>query len=92
MCRYHESFLPEGYRVRVAHLHPGNSSSNQRKKLGKTNARYVTIARLFTQDGEVPIGKGIAACSSKDNPSRHLGREIAVGRAMANAGVTSCHR
>lgn len=89
--RFNESLLPEGYRIQVVHLHPGNTSGNQLKKYGKTNAKYVTICKLFDEHKDawntVPIAIGVAACSRKDNPSRQLGRQIAVGRAMQQAGI-----
>lgn len=89
MCRYTEDKLNGRYHLRVVHLHPGNTSSNQLKKFGKTNAKYVTIAKIFddNRDWLEPIGVGVAACSAKDNPTRKLGRAIAVGRAMQQAGV-----
>jgi hypothetical protein len=91
MCKYVEDRLPSNIRVRVVHLHPGNTSVNQLKKHGKTNTKYVTIARLYDDNSEwdYPIATGVAACSSKDNPSRQVGRQVAVGRAMRAAGVTA---
>lgn len=87
-----ESNIPEGLFLRVVHLHPGNTSGNQLKKYGKTNAKYVTIAKLYNNDNEDqqwqdPIAIGVAACSHRDNPSRQLGRQIAVGRALSHAGI-----
>lgn len=88
--KYVESNIPPNMRVRVVHLHPGNCSNNQLKKYGKTNAKYVTIAKLYDDDhmmGDIPIATGVAACSSVDNPTRQLGRQIAIGRALSQAGV-----
>ncbi len=76
-----EANIPEHLRVHVVHLHEGNVSRNQLKRLGHTNAKYVTIARLL--DDDTVIAEGLSACSQKDNPSRKIGRMVAVGRALA---------
>jgi len=83
--RYYEDALPYNLNVKVVHLHPGNCTRNQLKKYGKTNAKYVTIAKIYddNEDWHEPVATGVAACSAKDSPSRQLGRRIAVGRAMA---------
>jgi len=77
-----EANLPKHLRVHVVHLHEGNVSRNQLKKIGHTNARYVTIARLL--DDDTVVAEGLSACSQKDNPSRKIGRAVAIGRALAS--------
>ena len=74
--------LPSGIYVRVVHLHPGNTTKNQLKRIGKTNAKYVTIAKLYDDEHPFSVAQGIAACGSKDSPTRKLGRSIAIGRAL----------
>ena len=74
--------LPLGIYAKVVHLHQGNTTRNQLKKIGKTNARYITICRLYDDDHQFSIAKGMAVCGKKDAPSRQLGRTIAMGRAL----------
>lgn len=81
-----EANVPEYLTVRVVYLFEGRTSKNQLKKIGKTNTNYVTLARLVDDDGNV-VAEGRAACSQEDNPSRKIGRHIAVGRALASVGV-----
>ena len=73
-----ESNLPPEVRVHVVHLHKGNSSRSQRR--GK---EFVSIARLYGKNNEL-LGQGKAMCSVHDNPTRRVGRQVAVGRAMSN--------
>jgi hypothetical protein len=79
--KFIEGNVPDHLRVHVVYLHEGRTSRNQLKKIGQTNTRYVTLARLKDQDDNV-VGEGIAACSQGDNPSRKVGRAVAVGRAL----------
>lgn len=81
--KYTEDAIPANLRLVVHHLHEGKCSRNQLKKLGRTNTKYVTIAKLKDKDTNFTVAKGMAACSSKDNPQRKLGRHVAVGRALA---------
>lgn len=74
--KYTEQALPEGYKLRVRHLHSGNSSRAERN--GKP---YVTTARIISRDGAC-VARGVARCSKHDAPSRSVGRAIAVGRAV----------
>ena len=83
MMKFTEAAIPDTLRLEVHHLHEGKCSRNQLKKLGRTNTKYVTIARLRDKDTNYTVAKGIAACSPKDNPTRKLGRHVAVGRALA---------
>ncbi len=66
--------LPEGFRLKLVHLHQGNSSRKQRH-----GHSYVTHARIVNKNDKV-VARGIAMCSNKDNPSRAIGRRIAIGR------------
>lgn len=95
MCKYTEAALPSHLRAQVVHLHTGNASKNQLKRIGKTNAKYVTIARLWdydvNTDEEVCVAEGIAACSPKDNPSRQVGRAVAIGRALKEYELAHYH-
>jgi hypothetical protein len=80
MCDIKKVVLPEGYHLRIKHLHPGNSSRSQRH-----GHKYMTIAKIY--DGPTLVAKAKAQCSKQDHPSRALGREIAVGRVLKKAGV-----
>ncbi len=79
-----EANVPDHIRVHVVYLFDGRLSKNQLKKIGKTRTEYVTIAKLFTRETGRLVGEGLAACSHTDNPSRKVGRAIAVGRALAS--------
>jgi hypothetical protein len=68
--------LPEGYRIKIKHLHEGNVG----KKL-LMGARYATVAEVEDDKRNV-IATATAICGKRDNPSRKLGRQIAVGRAL----------
>lgn len=79
-----EANVPEHLRVHVVYLFEGRLSKSQLKKVGRTRTNYVTVAKLFTREGDRLVGEGIAACSTNDNPSRRVGRAVAVGRALAS--------
>jgi hypothetical protein len=79
--KYIESNIPSHLHLHVLYLHEGRCSNNQLKRIGGTKTRYVTIARLKDEQGNV-VGEGKAACSTKDNPNRRTGRAVAVGRAL----------
>ena len=49
----------------------------------KGNRPIVTICLVF---GNGDIGKGVAICSTKDNPNKKTGRAIARGRAIQAMG------
>lgn len=73
--------LPEGYRLKVVHLHENNSSKEDRM-----NSKYVTLAAIF-DDNNNSVGTGIARCSKHDEPNRKMGFNIAVQRAAKQAGL-----
>jgi hypothetical protein len=79
--KFIEANVPEHLRVHVLYLHEGRCSRNQLKRIGGTKTNYVTIARLKDEAGNI-VGEGKAACSQKDNPSRQVGRAVAIGRAL----------
>lgn len=80
--KYIEENLNEKFKTRVAHYHPGNSTDEDRD-----GNKYVTVAQIVTRPPLVSavVGMGVAECGKKDNPSRKLGRRIAVGRAIKYA-------
>lgn len=75
MCK--EKVVPETIKIRVIHLHRGNSSN--RKRHGHA---YVTIAQAIDKETGTIIKTRKAFCSKKDNPSRKIGRQVAVGRVL----------
>jgi hypothetical protein len=82
MCdKYIEANIPEHLHLHVVYLHEGRLSKNKLKAIGQTKTKYVTLARLKDSDGHI-VAQGKAACSSKDNPSRRVGRAVAIGRAL----------
>ena len=70
------SELPEGYRLRVVHLHKDNSSRKQR-----LNSEYRTIARILDSTDNVVVEASAKCHSELDFPSRQKGFQVAVGRA-----------
>ncbi len=76
-----ENNIPETVRIEVHHFHPHNSSRKARK--GHT---YMTMAKLYDRKSHKLMGHGEAHCSSKEAPRRNIGRMVAVGRAMREAG------
>lgn len=80
--KFVESNIPSYLRAHVVYLHEGRLSRNQLKKIGQTNTKYVTICKLRDSEGNV-VSEGKAVCSAQDNPSRKVGRAVAVGRALA---------
>ncbi len=86
-----EANVPDHLRIHVVYLFKGRVSNNQLKRIGKTTAKYVTIAKLFTKEGDRLVAEGIAACSKTDNPSRKVGRHVAIGRALATYNKELIH-
>ena len=78
--KFKESELPDTMRIKVVHLHPGNSSKRQRK-----GCVYRTLAKILEKDSDRILGRGEARCNPLDTPSRRVGRDIAVGRALKTA-------
>lgn len=79
-----ESKVPATIKVMVQHFHQGNSTRSMRK-----GHDYMTRCRLLDKEKRVFISEGVAYCSRNDTPSRHIGRNVAVGRAMKHAGLDS---
>ena len=79
MCetKYTEQNIPENLRLQVVHLHAGNSSRKARH-----GYPYVTLAKLISRDTERVVSSAKAICSRIENPSRKIGRAIAIGRAL----------
>lgn len=91
--KFTENFIPPGYRAQVTYLYEGRRdrkgeplSKSKLKRIGKHPTKYVTIASLF-DPSNVLLGQGKAVCSTNDSPCRRIGRQIAIGRAMAQSGV-----
>ncbi len=84
MAHYIENKLPSQYRVKVVHLHRGNSSRQQRH-----GHCYRTIAKILRRSNGMVVGIGEARCSNRDKPCRSTGRQVAVGRAMKDAEMHS---
>jgi len=72
----------EGLKLRVTHLHEGNTDG----VIGpKKKVRYMTIATIYnpeegTGNRVFPIAEGESTCGKRDIPNRKLGRAVAVGR------------
>lgn len=63
--------------IRLVHLTPTTASGKARDK-----KRWKTVATVRDTYNGVEA-TGIAWCSKRDNPSRRVGREISIGRAIA---------
>lgn len=85
--------VPEGHEMVITHLYGLFSlwmwADDQRisgeRNIKRKLPRYVTIARLYDQDGTL-VSRGQAICSHRDNPSRKLGRIIAHNRCVKAFG------
>lgn len=73
---YEDALKKDGMRLKLVHLHEGNSSKRQRH-----GRKFVTVALIIDDRGFVEA-EGYAECSKQDNPRRKIGREIAIGRAL----------
>ena len=81
--------VPVGHRLVVHHIHDffdrcawaeeevSGGLRSERRKL----PRYITVAKLYDET-ETMVAEGTATCSPRDNPSRKLGRIIAVNRCI----------
>ncbi len=65
--KFIESSVPEGVRVHVRRF--------------TTDDEYITKCDLIDEDNHI-LCSGESRCHPNDNPSRQIGRRIAVGRAV----------
>ena len=83
MSKYTEKNIPDGLFVKVRHYNERNSDS-----LNKLGIKWYTEAYLCERGEDkhsyTALSCGLSSCSLKDNPSRKIGRAIAVGRALKN--------
>jgi len=77
-------------KVKITHWWPGREFKGPSpipsyviKVAEKRGSRYLTFA-LMEIDYQ-PVASGLAFCCPKDNPDKHLGRQIALGRMYQNA-------
>ena len=77
-----ENNLPKHVKVVLKHFHKGNSSRSARK-----GHPYMTLCQLYDRSTHLLIGHGESHCSNKDLPNRRIGRHVAIGRAMKEAGI-----
>ena len=61
-------------KIRVQHLHDGNSTRKQRH-----NSKYITVASVVDDHGNV-YDTAVARCNKSDTPSRKTGRMLALSR------------
>ena len=79
----YEVFPREHFAVKLIHLHPGNSTLEQRHK-----SQYVSILEVHTRDRSgntnvLPDLTLTARCRKGDQPSRAKGREVLRMKAQA---------
>lgn len=72
--KYKEANIPHYLKLKVYHRRPESDDVST----------WTTEATLYTADNQL-AGYGLAKCNPKDNPSRKVGRAIAVGRALKDA-------
>lgn len=65
--KYTEKTMPPHLRLKVKHYHD-------------PRGQWCTAVWLY--EGETRVASGLSICNPKDNPSRKVGRAIAVGRAL----------
>ena len=81
--KYKENYLPSDVDVHVMHLHKGNSSRRERK-----GHDYRTLAMLMNKEHTAILGFGESRHGHHDGaPCRAVGRAVAIGRAMKDAGI-----
>lgn len=71
--KYTEKNVPNHLLVRVRHVHVDHIDAK---------VRYMTTCTLRDRETRALKAVGMAFCSWKDQPSRKIGRAIAVGRAL----------
>ena len=68
-------------KIRWRHYHSGNSTQKYRTDISRVKKTpYVTVAWVEDIDTGQVLAQGVAACSKKDQPNRHVGRQKATGR------------
>ncbi len=65
-AKYNEANMPDGIRARVRYLR---------------DRRWFTSCQLLNKDNRI-VATGVSTCSYKDQPTRKIGRAIAIGRAL----------
>jgi hypothetical protein len=76
--------LPEGHYVKYSHDRVC-ANPDWLTPLPKGGTTY---ARIFDANGDL-VAKGIATCSNDDNYVKAIGRDIALGRALAQLDGTA---
>lgn len=79
--RYVESNIPEDVTLRVHYRTSCRARTPGEREL---LPRWLTVAQIIDKEGHL-LAEGISRCGPKDNPSRKIGRAIAVGRALKQA-------
>jgi hypothetical protein len=81
--------VPEGYKVKMVHVHKPEDLEECRLVNFKKPPRYYTFAWAVDSVGHA-VAFASAACSPKDKPSRKLGRLIAHNRVVNYLRETIC--
>lgn len=68
------------YYVKHHHLHPQNSTKQQRQ-----NSKYATVATVIDSTNSAVIGTGLARCNSCDDIDKKVGALLARERALLMA-------
>ena len=84
-----KSTLPENWRYRFSVYHSQNSTEEERSVYHGDNlfvSPYIVVCALWDVTTKLTY-MGQAVCGVGDVPNKERGREIALGRAMASAGL-----
>lgn len=76
MARYRETDLPEGYKVKIY-----QKNLLEEFKKGVELYKWQTTAVIFDKDDKEVL-RHDALCGPLDNPSRKIGRHVAIGRVL----------
>ncbi len=88
--KYTEQHIPAGLTLRVYYSHnQGTTNKHAAHLVGyfslsksiRKRTDWYTRAVLLDSNG-ADVAQGVAECSHRDNPSKKIGRAIAVGRAL----------
>lgn len=76
---YVEGNIPDYLALRVRYITACRARS---KAEAEALPRWTTIATLYDRATGEEVARAVANCGPRDNPSRKIGRAVAVGRAF----------
>lgn len=87
---------PEGYFIEITHIRAVNTENGieywERESIDPgweiLPSRGMTLAEIYDPMGNL-VAEATAVCSRKDNYSKRIGKDIAVGRALKELNLTA---